>query len=79
MGHNSVVSGHLKSTGLPRVDELSTGPPDLGRHKRSKRPEAYPKFLEDFIHSIRLYLLDGLPKPHCEVSNRLLFLLENCL
>ena len=29
---NSVVSGHLKSTGIPRVDGLSTGPPDLGCH-----------------------------------------------
>ena len=26
MGHNSVVTGH------PKVDWLSTGPPDLGRH-----------------------------------------------
>ena len=32
MGHNSVISGHSKSTGIPRVDELSTGPPGLGRH-----------------------------------------------
>ena len=32
MGHNSVVSGHPKSTGIPRVDELSTRPPDLGCH-----------------------------------------------
>ena len=32
MRHNSVVSGHLKSTGIPRVDRLSTGPPNLGRH-----------------------------------------------
>ena len=32
MGHNSVVSGHPKSTGILRVDGLSTGPPDLGRH-----------------------------------------------
>ena len=30
MGHNSVVLGHLKSTGIPRVDRMSTGPPDLG-------------------------------------------------
>ena len=27
-----MVSGHLKSTGILRVDGLSTGPPDLGRH-----------------------------------------------
>ena len=32
MGHNSVVSGHLKSTGIPRADGLSTEPSDLGRH-----------------------------------------------
>ena len=32
MGHNSVVSGHPKSTGIPQVDGLSTGPLDLGRH-----------------------------------------------
>ena len=33
MGHNSVVSGHPKSTGIPWVDGLSMGPLDLGRHK----------------------------------------------
>ena len=27
-----MVSGHPKSTGIPRVDGLSTGPPDLGCH-----------------------------------------------
>ena len=32
MGHNSVILGHLKSTGIPQVDELSMGPPDLGCH-----------------------------------------------
>ena len=32
MGHNSVILGHPKSTGIPRVDRLSTGPPDKGRH-----------------------------------------------
>ena len=32
MGHNSVVSSHTKSTGIPWVDKLSTGPSDLGRH-----------------------------------------------
>ena len=32
MGPNSVVSGHLKSTGISRVDKLSTGPSDLGCH-----------------------------------------------
>ena len=32
MGHNSVASGYSKATGIMRVDGLSTGPPDLGRH-----------------------------------------------
>ena len=32
MGHDSVLSGHLKSTRILRVDGLSTGPPDLGCH-----------------------------------------------
>ena len=30
MRHNSVVSGHPKSTGILRVEGLSTGLPDLG-------------------------------------------------
>ena len=33
MGHNSVILGHPKSTGIPQVDGLSTGPLDLGRHR----------------------------------------------
>ena len=32
MGNNNVVSGHPKSIGISWVDELSTGPSDLGRH-----------------------------------------------
>ena len=43
MGHNSVVSGHPKYTGIPWVDGLSTGPPNLGRHSLGKR---LPKELE---------------------------------
>ena len=34
MGYNSVVSGYPKFTGIPRVDESSTGPPDLGCHMK---------------------------------------------
>ena len=30
MGHNSVVLGHPKSTGIPRVDGLSMGPLGFG-------------------------------------------------
>ena len=37
MGHNSVVSGHPKSTRIPRVDGLSMGPSDLGCHKDPMR------------------------------------------
>ena len=33
MGHNHVISGYPKSIGIPQVDGLSTGPPDLGCHK----------------------------------------------
>ena len=32
MGHNHAVSGNPKSTGIPQVDGLSTGPPELGCH-----------------------------------------------
>ena len=32
MGQNSVISSHSKSIGIPWVDELSTGPLDLGHH-----------------------------------------------
>ena len=32
MEHNSLVSGYLKSTGIPRVDDWSTDPRVLGRH-----------------------------------------------
>ena len=33
-----VVSGHPKSTGIPRVDRLSMGPPDLGCHTNGEIP-----------------------------------------
>ena len=32
MGHNNVVLGHSKSTGISLVDGLSTELPDLGHH-----------------------------------------------
>ena len=32
MRHNHVVLGNPKSTEIPQVDGLSTGPPDLGCH-----------------------------------------------
>ena len=37
MGHNSAVSDHPKSTGIPQVDRLSTGPPDLGCHSENEQ------------------------------------------
>ena len=33
-----MVSSHSKSTGIPRVDGLSTGPPDLGCHTLTHCP-----------------------------------------
>ena len=38
MGHNSVVSGYPKSIGISRVDGLSTGSLDLGRHRLVSEP-----------------------------------------
>ena len=35
MGHNNMVSGHPISTGILRVDGLSTGLSDFGCHKTS--------------------------------------------
>ena len=35
MRHNHVVSSNPKSTRIPQVDRLSTGPWDLGCHNRS--------------------------------------------
>ena len=34
----NVVSGHPKSTEIPRVDGLSTGPSDLGCHNLVSEP-----------------------------------------
>ena len=41
MGHNNVVSGHPKSTEISWVDELSTGPSDLGYHRFHLELEKY--------------------------------------
>ena len=38
MGHDSVVLGHLKSTGIPRIDGLLIEPPDLGCHSLVPEP-----------------------------------------
>ena len=37
MGHNHVLSGNPKSTGIPQVDGLSTGPSDLRCHNLSQK------------------------------------------
>ena len=63
MGHNSVVSGHLKSTGIPRVDGLSTGPLDFGRHISTEErnsfrfQEGLSEFLKDKLsfHMLETY------------------------
>ena len=38
MGHNSVILGHPKSTGILLVDGLSTGPSNLGCHNLVSEP-----------------------------------------
>ena len=55
MGHNRVVSGHPKSTGIPRVDGLSMGPPDLGRHSK-KTNISNPRLL----YSAEVHFLHGV-------------------
>ena len=42
-----MVSGQLKSTGIPRVDGLSTGPSDLGCHRKS---------IVDFVVCLTLHM-----------------------
>ena len=74
MGHNSVVSGHPKSTRIPRVDGLSTGPSDLGRHKPNldkKRFMVFPYIIPTHIVSnikemfqTNQYQFPNLVNPH---------------
>ena len=47
MGHNSVVSGHLKSIRIPWVGGLSKGPPDLGRHGERLALGRFRSYLSD--------------------------------
>ena len=50
MRHNSVVSGHSKSTGIPQVNRLLTGPSDLGRHTFGVRYTSFSNSrMEDLI------------------------------
>ena len=49
MGHKSVVSGHQKSTGIPRVNGLSTGPPNLWCHNHN----IYNSFVIQTIPNLR--------------------------
>ena len=39
----------------------------------SRRSEASPEVLKDYIHAVKFYLFDGLPEPPCEVSYGLFF------
>ena len=51
MGHNNVVSGHPKSTGIPRVDGLSTRSQEIGSSQnvtqkaisKDIKPDLWPK------------------------------------
>ena len=49
MGHNSVISGHPKSTGISRVDGLSMGPLDLGVSQYVATDMAKVKKFEDCL------------------------------
>ena len=52
MEHNSVVSGHLKFTGISWVDGLLTGPPDLGCHNIF----LYVHIIIYFVYILHLFL-----------------------
>ena len=41
MGHNQVVSGNPKSTGIPQVDRFSTGPPGFCMSQHGIRAKVY--------------------------------------
>ena len=47
MGHNSVISGHPKSTGISQVDGLSMGPPYLGHHIFNVESHVIVEYNED--------------------------------
>ena len=68
MGHNSVVSSHLKSTGILRVDGFSTGPPNLRCHMH-----------EMFITRKKLSSLDGERRINNVVCILLLILISYVL
>ena len=44
MGHNSVISSHPKSIGIPQVDGLSMGLSDFGGHIFSLKSPLYTYF-----------------------------------
>ena len=54
MGHNSVVSGHPKSTGIPRVDKLSMGPLGLGHHSLAFHNWSTDNNIVDQTNSLKL-------------------------
>ena len=54
MGHNNVVSGHLKSTGVSRVDGLSTGPSDLGHHSTITRTQICIPCMDSYMYYVSL-------------------------
>ena len=45
----------------------------------SRQLEASPEVLKDCIHTIKFYLLDGLPEPPCEVLYGLFFVFQHSL
>ena len=53
MGHNSVVLGQPKSTGILQIDGLSMGPPDLGRHTGYQQVEIDTPWIKDLSIIVR--------------------------
>ena len=47
--------------------------------EESQRPEASPKVLKNCFHAVKIYLLDSLPEPPCEVPYGLFFMFQNSL
>ena len=65
MGHNSVVSGHPKSIGIPPVDKLSTGPPDLGCHSMSIPSHIYDEcYMDNSTHAYHQCIMNNYINKH---------------
>ena len=60
MEHSHVVSSNPKSTVIPQVDRLLTGPPDLGSHTTS-RSHLAPSLVKEYLLGNQLILVPSAP------------------